>query len=105
MGETRFLGVRRLKTLALTALVALSACSPVSGTHRGVVVGVEGTLSEVSAFTLLVEGDTIRYLPVADGDYVFPLPHLREHQRAGEPVEVGWELVDDQYLAISLHDG
>jgi hypothetical protein len=94
--------VRGLAVL-LTALVL--ACAPTSGTARGVVTGVEGDLEEVSAFTILVEGEEWRLIPVEDGDYAFALPHLREHQRTGDPVLVGWEMVDNVRYALSLADG
>ena len=99
--------LRRGRRSALLALVALSliACAPTSGTARGVVIAVDGDLEQVSAFTVLVEGEEWRLLPVADGDYAFALPHLREHQRTGEPILVGWELVDNVRYALSLADG
>lgn len=72
---------------------------------RGVVVDVTGDLTTVEDFTVLVEGDPIRFVPTPDGDYAFPLPHLRDHLRTGEPVLVGWELVDGTRRATSLDDG
>jgi uncharacterized protein YbjT (DUF2867 family) len=81
------------------------ACSQTSGTARGVVTSVEGTLQDVTAFTVLVEGEEWRLIPVADGDYAFALPHLREHRLSGQPILVGWELVDNVRYALSLADG
>ncbi len=69
------------------------------------IVSVEGTLDEVTAFTVLVGGDEMRFVPVETGDYAFPLPHLREHQRTGQPVLVGWEIVESVRNALSLEDG
>ncbi len=96
---------RRLALLALVALSLIACAAPTSGTARGVVIAVDGDLEQVSSFTVLVEGEEWRLLPVADGDYSFALPHLREHQRTGEPILVGWELVDNVRYALSLADG
>lgn len=104
MGEARLIRVRRLAAV-LVVVLAVVACSPTEGTSRGVVVEVEGTLTEVTAFTVLLEGEEIRFLPVEDGDYAFPLGHLRDHLRSGEPVLIGWEKVDGVYYALSLDDG
>lgn len=85
--------------------MTILACSQASGTARGVVTSVEGTIDEVTAFTLLTEGEELEFVPVEDGDYAFPLSHLREHQRTGEPVFVEWELVGTVRQALSLTDG
>jgi hypothetical protein len=89
----------------IVTLVAVMACTPTSGTARAVVVSVEGSLEEVTAFTVLVEGEEWRLLPVDGGDYAFALPHLREHRLTGQPILVGWELVDNVRYALSLADG
>jgi len=94
----------RLVTVVLL-LNALVACGQASGTVRGVVTSVEGDLDEVGAFNVLVEGSELRFFPVEDGDYDFPLAHLREHLRTGEPVLVGWEEVGTVRYALSLADG
>ena len=54
---------------------------------------------------VLVEGSELEFTPTADGEYDFPLSHLREHQRTGEPVLVGWEIVGSVRYALSLADG
>lgn len=109
LGRTELGGARAQRLRQLSVIIVLSlgiiACSQGSGTVRGIVVEVEGDLSEVTAFTVLVEGELIRYMPLENGDYAFPLPHLREHQRSGEPVLVGWETVDGERVAVSLDDG
>jgi len=95
-----------LKTLATILMtVSLIACNQTSGTVRGVVTSVEGTLEEVASFVVLVEGSELEFTPVGDGDYDFPLSHLREHQRTGEPVLIGWEIVGSVRYALSLADG
>jgi hypothetical protein len=89
----------------LAAVVFLvAACSQNSGTARGVVIDVAGDLTEVMAFTLLVEGEELTFHPVADGDYPYPLSHLREHLRDGSPILVTWERVDGQLRALGLRD-
>jgi hypothetical protein len=95
-----------LRAMALVVtVVSLIACTQTSGNSRGVVTSVDGTLDEVTAFSALVEGDELRFVLVEDGDYDFPLSHLREHQRTGEPVLVEWELVGSVRYALSLADG
>jgi hypothetical protein len=89
----------------LTLTMALTSCSQTSGTARGVVTSVDGTLEEVTSFMVLVEGSELEFAPVAEGDYDFPLAHLREHQRTGEPVLVGWEIVGSVRYALTLADG
>ena len=85
--------------------VGLIACTQTEGTARGVVTAVDGTLEDITSFEVLVEGSEIEFTPTADGDYDFPLSHLREHQRTGEPVLVGWEIVGSVRYALSLADG
>jgi hypothetical protein len=89
----------------MIALALVVACTQTSGTARGVVLSVDGTLQDVTAFTVLVEGEEWRMVPVPDGDYEFALPHLREHRLSGQPILVGWELVDNVRYALSLADG
>ena len=91
--------------LGLAALAMVAACTQSSGTMVGIVVAVEGDLTAVTSFSVLVEGDTFEFIPVAGGEYAFPLPHLREHLRDGTPVRVGWEQRGDDLAAISLADG
>ena len=90
--------------LAIAALSLLS-CSQDAGTARGIVTSVDGMLQDVTGFSLLVEGSELDFSPVEDGDYDFPLSHLREHQRTGEPVLVGWELEGSVRYALTLADG
>ena len=70
----------------------------------GVVIAVEGTLNQVTSFTLLVEGDELTFQPVPDGDYPYPLSHLREHLRDGNPILVTWERSDGELRALALAD-
>jgi hypothetical protein len=92
--------------VAVVALtLSLACCTQTSGTARGVVTSVEGTLDEITSFVLLADGSELEFSPVPDGEYDFPLSHLREHQRTGEPVLVGWEFVGSVRYALSLADG
>ena len=93
---------RRL-TVGVLAVLILAACSPTSGTVIGPVVNVDGDLTEVHSFTVLVEGEEMVF--ITEGDYGFPLPHLREHLREGAPIRVGWERRGDDLVAISIEDG
>jgi len=70
----------------------------------GVVIAVEGTLTDVSSFTLLVEGDELTFQPVHEGEYPYPLSHLREHVRDGSPILVTWERVDGELRALAVED-
>lgn len=103
MGPDRRRSAYSSLKLGLAALLLL-ACSQNSGTAMGIVIAVDGTLSEVSSFTLLVEGDELIFEPVAGGDYPYPLSHLREHLRDGSPIFVTWERVDGVLRALALED-
>jgi hypothetical protein len=85
--------------------LTLVACDQTSGTALGLVTSVEGDLQDVTSFVVLVEGDELEFTPSPEGDFDFPLSHLREHQRTGEPVLVGWELVGSVRYALTLADG
>lgn len=89
----------------LGGVLTLAACAP-TGTVTGPVVAVEGDLTEVSSFTILSEsGDRIELRPSPDGVYAFPLPHLRDHLRAGDPVRVSYTEEDGNLVALTLDDG
>ena len=90
---------------AIVAALALVACSQTTGTARGIVIDVVGGIDDVTSYVVLVEGDPLEFTPSPEGDYDFPLAHLREHQRTGEPVLVGWEMVGSVRYALTLADG
>jgi hypothetical protein len=94
--------IGRLGVVAL--LMVLVACSQSSGTVIGAVIAVDGDLTEVRTFTVLVEGDQMVFVPIADGVYAYPLPHLRDHLRDGSPIRVGWERRGDILVATTLDD-
>lgn len=107
MGRDRNVAPEWLSLGAWSCLLALvlTACSQSGGTTVGVVTGVDGTLVDVESFTVLAEGSEITFFTIDDQEYEFPLAHLGEHIRTGEPVVVGWELRDQTRYAISLTDG
>ncbi|MET0566295.1 MAG: hypothetical protein ABW021_07625 [Acidimicrobiia bacterium] len=106
MGASRVHASGILRSVAVVVmLLGLVACNQTEGTARGVVTSVDGSLEDVSSFVVLVEGSELEFTPTADGEYDFPLSHLREHQRTGEPVLVGWEIVGSVRYALSLADG
>ena len=83
----------------------MAACSSDTGTSVGVVTEVEGTLTDVESFTVLSEGEEVSFLPLEGQVYEFPLDHLREHLRSGEPVVVEWEMRDENRYALAITDG
>lgn len=89
----------------LVSALFSAACSQSSGTVMGVVIDVDGDLEEVRSFTLLVEGDEMTFVPSSEGEYDYPLSHLRDHLRDGVPIRVGWERRDGELIAVSLDDG
>lgn len=106
MGASRVHPSGLLRSVAVVVmLLGLVACNQTEGTARGVVTSVDGSLEDVSSFVVLVEGSELEFTPTTDGEYDFPLSHLREHQRTGEPVLVGWEIVGSVRYALSLADG
>jgi hypothetical protein len=88
----------------LAVLMLAAACSQSSGTVVGTVVGVEGSLIEVTSFTVLVAGDQMTFIPRDDGDYAFPLTHLHQHLIDGTPVRVGWEQGAQGLEAVTVAD-
>jgi hypothetical protein len=106
VGASRVHASGILRSIAVVVMtLGLIACNQTEGTARGVVTSVDGSLEDVTSFVVLVEGSELEFIPTAGGDYDFPLSHLREHQRTGEPVLVGWEIVGSVRYALSLADG
>ncbi|NND03164.1 MAG: hypothetical protein HKN91_10290 [Acidimicrobiia bacterium] len=92
----------------LIVLVGSVACSDGRQTARGIVIEVEGGITEVEGFLLrLPDGQTIRLSP-ADGVLFHdnaPIGHIRDHLRTGETVEVEFEVLDDgSAVAYEIRD-
>ena len=103
----------RDRTLARTVLIGLVAAAAIilaiapsdTGQLTGIVVAVDGDLTTVRSFEVLSGGDRFVFEPSPDGDYAFPLSHLRDHLRTGEPVAVEYERVDSVLVAMRVTDG
>jgi len=84
--------------LAAALLVMIVSCGGGRDKARGVVIEVEGGITDITGFLLrLPDGRDLRLRP-ADGVLFHenaPLGHLRDHLRSGEPVEVEYEILDD----------
>lgn len=96
--------MRRLGASILAVLVLASCTSTSPNEATGIVVDVQGELEQVEEFTVLVDGERMVFQPAADGDYAFPLGHLRDHLRSGEPVTVRWEEDGDSQVATFIDD-
>ncbi len=102
----------RDRTLARTVLIGLVAAAALvlallpsdSGQLVGVVIAVDGDLTTVRSFEVLSDGDRFVFEPAPDGDFAFPLGHLRDHLRTGEPIAVEYERVDGALVAMRVSD-
>ena len=98
-----------LRSAVATFLVLVAvACGGGPQVARGVVIEVEGGLTEVDGFLLrLPDGSDLRLRPAAG--VLFhdnaPIGHIRDHMLSGEPIEVEYEILDDgAAVAISISD-
>jgi hypothetical protein len=83
----------------------LASCGTADqGTVEGLVVDVQGDLSTVTEFTVLTDQGQMSFIPAPEGDFAFPLPHLREHILSGVPVVVFWEEHDGTRVAVMVDD-
>lgn len=105
MGRDRAFARKVLIGLIAVAAVALALIPSDSGQLTGIVTAVDGDLTEVRSFEILSDGDRFVFEPSPDGDFAFPLPHLRDHLRSGEPVAVEYERGDGVLIAMSVTDG
>lgn len=98
----------RLPLLLAVVLVLLGGACGAAGEEEnqatGIVVDVRGDLQEVDSFTVLVEGERVDFQVAPDGDFAFPLVHLRDHLRSGEPVVVRWEEDGARRVATFVDD-
>ncbi len=71
----------------------------------GVVVDYQGDLVTVQSFTVQTpQGERLQFVPAADADFGFPLPHLKEHMVSSEAVEVRYVDEGDRLIATSVSD-
>ncbi len=108
MGRARAVP-RRLLIGALLAVGALLIVVAVtggdgSGQLTGLVVAVDGDLTEVRSFDVLSDGERTSFAPAPDGVFDFPLGHLREHLRTGEPVTIEYEHREGVLTATRVSD-
>ena len=93
------------RTFTGLALLVLASCGTAhQGTVEGLVVDVQGDLRAVTEFTVLTDQGQMSFIPASDGDFAFPLPHLREHILTGVPVVVFWEERDGTRVAVLVDD-
>lgn len=95
-------------TATLAMVFSVAACSgqgATTGVAVGIVIDVEGDLSSVAEFTISTdEGERMTFVPAPDGEFAFPLPHLQDHVRSGDPVAVAWESEGEVLWAIGVDD-
>jgi hypothetical protein len=90
--------------MGLAVLLLTSCGADDRGTIEGLVVDVQGDLTSVTEFTVLTDNGQMRFIPAQDGDFAFPLPHLREHIISGVPVVVFWEDREGTRVAVLVDD-
>lgn len=97
--------MRHVAALLVVGL-ALVGCTTKPGVQVvGVVVDFQGDLVSVESFTLLTSnGVELELVPAADGDFAFPLPHLREHLATGDPISVRYIQDGDRRVAVVVSD-
>lgn len=93
----------------MLALVLIAAACGSPGEDReevrGVVLEVDGDLTSVESFVLRTdEGEILRVVPAPEGDFRFPLPHLRDHLRTAEPLLVELDRSYDPPRATAIRD-
>lgn len=82
----------------------VAACSS-QGEVIGLVTSVDGDLEQIQSFVVLVDGIEYVFVPAADGDFAFPLSHLREHLRSTDPVRVTYQEMEGRLMATTVDDG
>ena len=69
------------------------------------VVDYQGDLVSVQSFKVLTtDGTELELVPAGEGDFAFPLPHLREHLATGDPISVRYIQDGVRYLAVAVDD-
>ena len=89
------------------ALLCVSCAQPPDGASvTGVVIAVDGNLTEVASFTIVTsDAEQLTFVPDPNaGNPGFPLVHLADHIRSGDPVEVHYDERDDTLWATWVDD-
>ncbi len=74
-------------------------------TIRGVVLEVNGDLTSIESFVVRTDdGEVLEVRPAPDGDFRFPLPHLRDHLRTSEPILVELDRTVNPPWATAIRD-
>jgi hypothetical protein len=88
----------------------MSACGgetapePAPSELTGVIVQVDETRKEITAFTLEVGGDRYRIFIAKDVDYGFDLHHLEEQRMTEDPVRCKLEERGERLYALEILD-
>lgn len=104
MGRDRALARTVLIGLVVAAALVLAFLPSDGGQLTGIVIAVDGDLTTVRSFEVLSDGDRYAFQPAPDGEFAFPLGHLRDHLRTGEPIAVEYEDVDGSLIARRVSD-
>ncbi len=104
MGQDRAIARWVLIGVVAVGAITLAVMPSTSGQLSGIVIDVEGDLTEVQSFEVLSDGERFIFEPARDGEFAFPLPHLREHLRTGEPVAIEYERIDGVLMAMRVSD-
>jgi hypothetical protein len=89
---------------AMSACGGESAEEPTPSELTGVIVQVDETGQEITAFTLQVGADRYRIFIAQDVDYGFDLQHLHEHRLTGDPVRCTLEERGERLYALEILD-
>ena len=98
--------MRKGFSLVLALLVVSCAVAPDDAFVTGVVIAVDGNLTEVASFTIVTpDEEQLIFVPDPDGGNPgFPLVHLSDHIRSGDPVKVHFDERDETLWATWVDD-
>lgn len=82
----------------------MASCGGSGDNLTGSIIEVSGDLVQVDSFTVLSEGAAHTFVPQEGAKFSIPLPHLRDHLRSGEAVEVTYSEVDGVLIASNVVD-
>lgn len=99
--------ITAIALIAIVVALLVADDDPTGATVTGVVIQVEGDLTDVESFEIRLDDRTSRVFVPAPGvlfDGESSLGHLREHIVTGQPVEVRYEMSGQTYVATSVGD-